>query len=145
MATQRKPRSRTKKPRRKPESLRLRTASASFTVGDIEASLRWYRDVMKFTVEETWEQAGKLQGVSLKAGKARLVINQDDWGRGRDRIKGEGFRLYLTTTQDVDKLAAGIKARGGTLASEPADMPWGTRAFSVVDPDGFKLTISSFD
>ena len=39
--------------------------------------------------------------------------------------------------------AAGIKERGGSLESEPADMPWGARAFSVVDPDGFQITFSS--
>jgi predicted enzyme related to lactoylglutathione lyase len=36
-----------------------------------------------------------------------------------------------------------IKGRGGQLASEPADMPGGVRAFDLVDSDGFLLTISS--
>ena len=40
-------------------------------------------------------------------------------------------------------LAGAIRERGGTLASEPADMPWGARAFDLVDPDGFRLTITS--
>jgi predicted enzyme related to lactoylglutathione lyase len=43
----------------------------------------------------------------------------------------------------VDELAAAIEARGGTLESPPADMPWGARAFSLVDPDGYKITIAS--
>jgi uncharacterized glyoxalase superfamily protein PhnB len=55
------------------------------------------------------------------------------------------MRLHLTTAQNVDEIAAGIKQRGGKLDSEPADMPWGTRAFALTDPDGFKLTISSGD
>jgi uncharacterized glyoxalase superfamily protein PhnB len=32
---------------------------------------------------------------------------------------------------------------GGTLASEPTDMPWGQRVFRVKDPDGFVLVIAS--
>ena len=48
----------------------------------------------------------------------------------------------LTTAQNVDDLAARIKERGGTLASEPAD-GFGGRAFRLVDPDGFRLVISS--
>jgi uncharacterized glyoxalase superfamily protein PhnB len=72
-----------------------------------------------------------------------LNLTQDDWAKGHDRQKGEGFRLYLNTVQDVDEIAAMIKERGATLVSEPADMPWGARVFSLVDPDGFKLTISS--
>jgi uncharacterized glyoxalase superfamily protein PhnB len=42
----------------------------------------------------------------------------------------------------VDKLAALIKARGGRLTHEPEDQPWGERDFGVLDPDGFKITIS---
>lgn len=126
-----------------PESLRLRTLSAGLTVGDLEASIAWYRDVVGFTVTETWEREGKMVGASLIAGTESVVLSQDDWAKGRDRVKGEGFRLYFGTAQDVDEIAEGIKARGGTLESEPQDMPWGTRAFGLVDPDGFKLTISA--
>jgi uncharacterized glyoxalase superfamily protein PhnB len=70
------------------------------------------------------------------------MLGQDDWKKGRDRVKGEGFRIYCETTQDVDRLADQIKARGGTLAQEPRDESWGARVFSVEDPDGFKITIS---
>jgi uncharacterized glyoxalase superfamily protein PhnB len=142
MATPRKPPTR-KRTRKKPETLRLRSVGPSLTVGNLQASLAWYRDVLGFTLEETWEHQGKVAGVSVKAGSVHIVLNQDDWARGRDRVKGEGFRLYFNTSQDVDEIAAGIRARGGKLASEPADMPWGTRSFTLVDPDGFKLTISS--
>ena len=49
-----------------------------------------------------------------------FMIGQDDWKKGRDRVKGEGFRLYCQTTQDVDRLAEGIKARGGTWSRSRA-------------------------
>lgn len=129
--------------RRIPETLRLRGIAPSLTVSDLDASLTWYRDVVGFTVGELWEDEGKVLGAELVAGSARLMIGQDDWAKGRDRKKGEGFRLYLTTSQDVDEIATAIKSRGGTLETEPEDMPWGARAFSVVDPDGFNITISS--
>ena len=45
--------------------------------------------------------------------------------------------------REVINVAADIKARGGALTSEPADQPWGARDFSVEDPDGYKITISS--
>lgn len=141
MATRRK--TPAKKTRRQPESLRLRDIAPSLTVNDLQASLVWYRDVLGFTIDETWEHGGKMAGVSLKAGGAFINLSQDDWAKGRDRVKGEGLRLYLSTAQDVDEIAAGITARGGKLASEPADQPWGARTFNLVDPDGYKLTISS--
>lgn len=130
-------------PRRDPETLRIRNVSAGLTVGDLAKSVSWYRDVLGFIVEEEWKREDKVIGVGLLAGSARLFVSQDDFAKGRDRKKGEGFRLHLATGQDVDRIAARIKASGGKLESEPADMPWGTRAFALVDPDGFKLTISS--
>ncbi len=121
--------------------LKLGEASPSFTVNDLEKSLTWYRDVLGFAVDERWERDGKLMGVSLQAGDVTFMIAQDDWQKGRDRKKGEGFRLHCSTTRDVDALAKGIQARGGRLDSEPQDQPWGTRDFSLTDPDGFKITI----
>jgi uncharacterized glyoxalase superfamily protein PhnB len=41
----------------------------------------------------------------------------------------------------VDALSRQIRERGGKLDSEPADQPWGSRDFSLSDPDGFKITI----
>jgi len=129
--------------RKRPESLRLRSASPSFTVNDIGTSLAFYRDVLRFTVKERWEENGVLRGVELVAGTVSLWISQDDWKKGRDRVKGQGLRIYCTTVQDVDALAEGIKAQGGTLAEEPKDQPWGGRDFAVTDPDGFTITIAS--
>ena len=53
-----------------------------------------------------------------------------------------GFSLRITTGQNVDEIAAAIKARGGVLESEPADA-FGVRAFRLKDPDGVRLLISS--
>ncbi len=125
-------------------SLALSVASPSLTVNDLQKSLAWYRDVVGFALEETWkDDAGKVMGVSLRAGNVSLMIGQDDWKKGRDRKKGEGFRLYCETKQDVDTLAKGIVARGGLLESGPQDQPWGTRDFTLSDPDGFKITITT--
>ena len=127
--------------RGQPESFRARGVSSSLTVNDLERSIAWYRDVLGFTLKDRWEEGGKLIGVELVAGSASIMLNQDDFAKGRDRKKGIGLRIWLSTVQDVDALAAGIKARGGMLDQEPRDMPWGARAFSISDPDGFKYNV----
>jgi len=132
-----------KKTRQQPETLRLRSLAPSFTVNDIEKSLAWYRDVLGFVVKDRWEQEGKLAGAEVAAGGVTFMLGQDDWKKGRNRAKGEGFRIFCTTVQDVDELASRIKARGGTLTQEPRDEPWGMRDFAVVDPDGYKITIAA--
>jgi uncharacterized glyoxalase superfamily protein PhnB len=126
-----------------PEPFQARTLSASLTVRDLQGSLAWYRDVVGFTVHQRYERGGALRAVALSAGPVRILIGQDDGAKGLDRAKGEGFSLMITTAQDVDAIAARIKAAGGTLESEPADTPWGARMFRVHDPDGFMLVFSS--
>jgi uncharacterized glyoxalase superfamily protein PhnB len=134
--------SRAARPKRhQPETLRLRSVTPSFTVADVEKSLSWYRDVLGFHPRDRWEQDGKLSGVEMVAGSVTFVLNQDDWKKGRDRVKGEGFRIYCETVQDVDVLAVRAKAQGAKLTQEPRDQPMGMRDFSLVDPDGFKITI----
>lgn len=130
------------KARPKSGALTLGEASPGFTANDLPKSLSWYRDVVGFVVEERWERDGKLAGVQLRAGSVVFMLGQDDWKKGRDRKKGEGFRIYCTTTGDVDALSKGIVARGGTLDHPPTDQPWGMRDFALTDPDGFKITIA---
>lgn len=125
-----------------PETLRLRSIEPSFTVGDLARSIRFYTEVLGFTAGEQFKDAGGvLRGVMVKAGTCQVGLSQDDWAKGRDRQRGVAVRLWLTTAQDIDDLAARIRARGGTLTAEPADEPWGGRSLSVDDPDGFHLTI----
>jgi lactoylglutathione lyase len=124
-------------------SLQGNTLSVSLTVKDIEQSLHWYCDLVGFTVAEKHEREGTLMAVSLRAGKAAVLLTQDDGAKGLDRVKGAGFSLQITTDQNLDELAQHIKDGGGTLINEPTDTPWGVRMFRLLDPDGFKFTISS--
>jgi lactoylglutathione lyase len=132
-----------KERRHQPENLRLRSAGPSFTVSDVEKSLAFYRDVLGFTPKERWEEEGALRGVEMVAGKVSFWLGQDDWKKGRDRVKGQGFRMYCETSQDVDGIAQRMRDAGLTLLEEPKDEPWGGRAFAVVDPDGFAITFAS--
>jgi len=122
----------------------FQSAGVYVTVDDIAASIAWYRDVLGFTVKDRWEQDGALFGAELLAGDVLVYIMQDDWKKGRDRVKGEGMRVffYVKTRKDVDRLAGQIKSRGGAIASGPQDA-FGMRAMDLVDPTGFKITITS--
>jgi lactoylglutathione lyase len=146
MATKKKKRAPTKpKPkrppaRRQPETLRLRTIAPSLTSTDLQRSIAFYRDVLGFIVGEEWREKGALLGVEIHAGAVSFMLSQDDFAKGRDRQKGVGTRIYCHTAQDIDRLAAQIRERGGVLDQEPKDMSWGDRVFMISDPDGFKLT-----
>ena len=85
---------------------------------------------------------GKLEYVTMTEGDARLTIGHEDFVKGRDRSKGTGMRMWLTIKEDLNVVAARIKAAGYKLDEEPTKMPWGAVVFSISDPDGFKF---SFD
>jgi uncharacterized glyoxalase superfamily protein PhnB len=123
-------------------ALQLQTISPNFTVNDLQKSITFFEG-LGFVVDERWEDKGALLGVMMKAGGSSIGLNQDDWKKGRDRQKGVGMRVLMTTTQNIDELAARAKKSGIRLDSDPQDTEWGSRAFEVTEPSGFKLTISS--
>jgi len=127
---------------RKPAAARakgLQSVAPGFTVNDATASIKWYCDVLGFSPKERWVQEGTFLGGSVVHGDVTINIGQDDWKLGRDRKKGQGVRVYITTADNIDTYARAITSRGGTLEHEPRD-EWGVRAFSISDPDGYKIT-----
>lgn len=130
-------------PRKKPETLRLRSVQPGFTVNDIHRSVAWYTNVLGFVMKEPWMRDGAMQGAEIRAGNCSLYLGQDDFAKGRDRVKGVGVRLYCDTAQDLDALADMVKRRGGVLDHDPMTQPWGTRDFGITDPDGYKITIAA--
>ena len=63
---------------------------------------------------------------------------------GARGVQGAVEELFSADNQnDIDRLAALIKSKGGVLSHEPQTQPWGERDFGLVDPDGFRITFSS--
>ncbi|MEK6688252.1 MAG: VOC family protein [Gemmatimonadota bacterium] len=124
-------------------TLQAKTIMPGLTVNDLQKSIAFYQG-LGFAVGERWENEGVLRGAMLNAGAIGLGLSQDDGKKGRDRVKGQGLRLWLGTEQDIDALAAAAKAHGIALEKEPYDTAWESRAFDVIDPDGFALTVSKW-
>lgn len=123
----------------------LTSLGCSITCADVEASIRFYRDVIGFMVVQQFERDGKVAGAVIVSGSTAIVLNQDDGKLGWDRIKGQGIyvQMNVASPAEVDAAADRIKAAGFTLLNEPADRPWGARMFQVLDPSGFKLGVST--
>ena len=124
-------------------TLQAKSLVPTLTVNDFKKSLKFYTEGLGFAQGEKYEEDGEVKGAMINAGGAMLGISQDDFAKGRDRVKGLGMRLYLETDQNIEVLAAKAKAAGITLIEGPAPLAWGPVGFTVVDPDGFKLTISN--
>jgi uncharacterized glyoxalase superfamily protein PhnB len=125
------------------EAVQIRAIVPTLTVDDLQKSITFY-ETLGFAVDERWEENGTLLGVMLRAGSTKIGLNQDDWKKGRDRNKGVGVRLSISTTPGrVDEIAERARNAGITLKSDPHDTEWKSRAFEVSDPSGFLLTIFS--
>jgi uncharacterized glyoxalase superfamily protein PhnB len=123
-------------------TLKATSVMPSLTVNHLQQSLDFFA-ALGFEVEDRWEHDGALVGAMLKAGDARLGLSQDDGQKGLNRVKGVGMRIYIEAADDINEVAARAVSAGITLAKAPYDTEWGTRAFEVVEPSGFVLTISS--
>ena len=125
------------------EAVKVGAIVPSLTVDDLQKSITFY-EALGFAIDERWEEKGTLLGVMLRAGTVEIGLSQDDWKKGRDRKKGVGVRLSISTTPGhVDEIAKRAKSAGITLTSDPHDTEWKSRAFEVSDPSGFLLTIYS--
>ena len=125
------------------EAVQISAIVPTLTVDDLQKSIAFY-EALGFTIGERWEDNGTLHGVMLRAGRTEIGLNQDDWKKGRDRTKGIGVRLAISTTNGhVDAIAKRARNAGITLKSEPHDTEWNSRAFELVDPSGYLLTVFS--
>src|SRR5439155_22477031 len=68
-------------------TLQIRSLMPTLTVNDLKLSLQFYRDGLGFSVGEEMKEGGQLTGVLLEAGGAGWGLSQDDFAKGRDRVK----------------------------------------------------------
>ena len=125
------------------EVVQISAIVPTLTVDDLQKSITFY-EAPGFAIDARWDDNRTLLGVMLRAGRTQIGLNQDDWKKGRDRTKGIGVRLSISTTPgSVDEIAKRAKNAGIMLKSEPRDTEWKSRAFEVSDPSGFLLTVFS--
>lgn len=122
-------------------TLNAKSSFASLTANHLAASLKFYVDGLGFEIVDRNEVDGVLRFAMLKSGNVTIGIGQDDFAKGRDRVKGVGIRLWIMTGEDVVAVANRAKAAGLKLDADPAPLPWGPMAFGLTDPDGFLLTV----
>jgi glyoxylase I family protein len=140
----------------------------SFTVSDIERSVRFYTDVLGGKLTRRWERTGPeiqqivgVKGAHLKMaliqiGSLNLELIQYAGGGAaaiKPTINQPGTAHVGFSVDDVDKFAAQLRSKGvkfyGTLASVPppgsppgTKPPPGARAVYFADPDGITLEIT---
>lgn len=114
--------------------MKIHGAATVFPVRDVDASLRYFVDVLGFTEEFRF---GEYAGIQ----RDDCCIHLSAEGNPNTGKAGTGA-VYIFC-DDVDGYFADIAGRGAANAQEPKDYEYGMRDFTMRDPDGNQLTFGA--
>ncbi len=113
--------------------------SASLTVSDVKSAVSFYMKAFGFA------KRGIMNGPDGKPVHAELTLrgttlmlgpeNPQMGAKSAKSLGGTPVTLYLTT-ENADKVVAKALKLGATVKAPVADMFWGDRSGTIIDPDG---------
>ncbi|WP_101842344.1 VOC family protein [Halobacillus sp. Marseille-P3879] len=110
--------------------MKTRLEHVRINVGDLEAAVKWYEDVLGFKVEARWPQENPNYVHFEREGGAVFGLME-----GFSSTPGR-FNFYV---DDVDALWSKLQARDVNAVEELFDTAYGSRKFTITDPDGNEL------
>jgi len=100
-------------------------------VANVQETQRFYQDVLGFKIDWTWGE-NEYGAVSRDRTEFYLIA---------DKPPFQPITCVINVTE-VDPLCAQWRAKGAKILSEPEDMPWGVREFTVEDNNGHRFRVS---
>ena len=127
-----------------PPNIADRFDHLSIAPHDFDASLRFYRDILKWQVTNEWTDEFGKRGAQLTGGGIRIVIAEPHEESGIRDIAGKANSHAATVHLDIhdaDQRFASISG-GDHVIAPPEVNHLGTRCFVVRDPDGNLITFN---
>lgn len=110
--------------------MKAQHSATVFQVADLDAALRYYVDVLGFTVDFRF---GAYAGIVL----GDVCVHLCGHAFHQRPVGGGTVCIFC---DEVDAYFAEITSRGANTKTEPRDYDYGMRDFMVVDPDGNHLS-----
>lgn len=110
-------------------------------VYDMRRSVAFYRDVLGFEIESSWEPDGHFYWAQLKCGETRLMLNaefEDEERRPEHERPHSQDATFCFYPHDVVALREAIIGRGGS-PGKLQQTHYEHTQFELHDPDGYKL------
>lgn len=126
----------------------MKAIYVNLLVTDVRRSARFYRDALGFAVDAAMtDDTGTPVWATLRREPAQIMVETAESFGGvpfdPSAPAGKGVRCYIQLgDDDLDERFRLAVAHGATVVSEPADQFYGDRSFTVLDPDGYQLSLS---
>ncbi|MDL2253008.1 VOC family protein [Ruminococcaceae bacterium OttesenSCG-928-I18] len=118
--------------------MEIQVKYSTMIVNDMEESVRFYRDVMGFTVDSTYHLTpkGAPEGdITLMRAKGDTMIELI-----KDHVNETGFYSIGMEVDDMDTAMRELKEKGAKILAEPMPTSVGSCAF-LEDPNGVRICI----
>jgi PhnB protein len=120
--------------------------NVSVVVTDLKAALNFYQKAFGFTKRGVMNGPdGKPVHAELTLRGTTLMLSPENLARGFRSAKtlgGSPVSLYVYT-EDADKMTAKAVKLGAKALGPVADMFWGDRAGTIVDPEGYMWMVAT--
>jgi uncharacterized glyoxalase superfamily protein PhnB len=109
----------------------------SFLYRDADAAMSWLESTLGFERREDHrDEQGNVQHAEMSLGSAIVMLGTAGVGREPFRSLPAAGSLVYCAVDDVDALYERARAAGADVPLEPMDTDYGSRDFTVRDPEG---------
>lgn len=117
-------------------------------VTNLVEEIDWLTQVLGFETHFVAEHEGHIVHAELRFGD-QLVFMQPDkaddpYGMHSPRALNGANQCVCLAVDDVNAVAARVRAAGGEMITEPHDTPYGAREFSCRSPDGHVWSVGNY-
>jgi len=119
---------------------------------DARAAIDWLCSVLGFTKHAAYEGPdGKIMHAELALGGGMIMLGEardDEYGKGFKtpaELGGMETRSTYIVVADADAVYARAQAAGATIVRAIKDTDYGSREFTVKDPEGNSWSVGTYD
>ena len=126
----------------------LKKLTPNLIVGDVDRSIRFYRDVLGFTVTATVPDAAPYVFAVVQSGAVEIFLNAPEpaiaeYPAFKDRPIGGTLTLFIEVAP-IQRAYESLKDRVNIVM--PLEHKWyGVTEFAFEDPDGYLITFAERD
>lgn len=104
------------------------------TTNDLNVTREFYCDILGLTADVQMDDFMMLSSPGVPS--VQITINDHAFPG-----LPPGFGVDVGTPEELKRVYDAVLQRGLPIVEPLADMPWGIRRFSVIDPNGVRVTV----